>query len=70
MNALLEDLLPAKARKALYLILFVGGLALAAWQAADGDWLVFAVALFGSLNGALAAGNTNTAPVIESSVGD
>ena len=54
----LDGVLPAKVRRALYAILFVAALVFAAFQAADGDWLLFAASLFPSLLGLLAAGNT------------
>lgn len=53
--------LPAKYRLAIYAIVFVAGLALAAWQAAEGDWVAFGVLITGSLTGALAGSNVNTA---------
>lgn len=65
MKTLLEDLLPPKARQALYLFLAVGALAYSIWQGAEGDWLVFIGGMFTSLTGTLAAGNVNTAPALE-----
>lgn len=53
----LNDVLPARARQVLYAILFVAALAFAAYQASEGDWLVFAGGLVTSLLGALAASN-------------
>lgn len=49
--------LPAKYRLAIYAIVFVVGLALAAWQAAEGDWVAFGVLITGALTGALAGSN-------------
>lgn len=54
----LADVLPAKARKVLYAVLFVLGLAFSAYQASDGDWYEFAAGLVGALLGAMAASNT------------
>lgn len=56
----LHDVLPARVRQVAYAILFVAALAFAAYQAADGDWLVFAGSLVTALLGALAASNTHT----------
>lgn len=53
----LNDVLPARVRGAIYAIVFVAGLALAAWQATEGDWVAFAVLLTGSLTSALAGSN-------------
>lgn len=50
MNNPLTDIMSPKTRKVFYAILFVGGIALAAWQASNGDWVVFGstlVAMFG-----------------------
>jgi uncharacterized membrane protein YhhN len=55
----LLDVLPAKARKYVYAILALVALALAAYQVSDGDWLVFAGLLLGSLGFGTAASNTN-----------
>ena len=55
---LLEDLLPAKARLVIYLLVALAALAWAAWQAADGDLLQFIGGLIVALQGGLAAGNT------------
>lgn len=53
----LTELIPAEYRKYVYLVaatvVFVYGL----WSAADGDWVVFGLALAGSLVPALAASN-------------
>lgn len=58
MKNALNELLPRKARLGLYVVVTVGALGVAAWQAAEGNWLVFAGSLFGSLTTLLAAGNT------------
>ena len=55
----LADVLPARARLVIYAIVFVVGLVLAAWQAAESDWVAFAVLLTTSLTGALAGSNVN-----------
>lgn len=55
----LNDVLPARARKVLYAVLFVLALAFAAWQASDGDWVEFAGGLITALFGATAASNTS-----------
>ena len=54
----LTDLLPPHVRRYAYAVVFLAGLAIAAWQAAGGDWTAFAGALIASLTGALAASNT------------
>lgn len=56
----LHDALPARVRQVAYAVLFVAALAFATYQAADGDWLVFAGSLVTALLGALAASNTPT----------
>lgn len=55
----LNDALPARVRQVLYAVLFVAALAFAAYQASEGDWLLFASSLVTSLLGALAASNTS-----------
>lgn len=55
----LTDVLPAKARKVLYAILFVSAIGFATWQAAGGDWLQFAAGFVTALFGAVAASNTD-----------
>lgn len=54
----LQDVLSPIVRKYLYAILFVAALVFAAFQAADGDWAVFAGGLITSLLGLLATSNT------------
>lgn len=56
----LADLLPARVRQIAYAVLFVAALVFACYQAADGDWLVFAGSVITSLLGALAASNVST----------
>lgn len=64
----LSDAIPTKARKFVYAAAFVGGLGLAAWQAASGDWH-HAVGIFlADLIPALAASNVTT-PAPENSDG-
>lgn len=53
----LHDVLPAKARKIAYAVLFVLALAFAAWQASDGDWVEFFGGLITMLFSATAASN-------------
>lgn len=54
----LTEVLPAKARKILYAVLFVASIGFAAWQASDGNWVAFSSALVTALFGATAASNT------------
>lgn len=56
----LNDVLPAKARLVIYALVFLAGLVLAAWQAAEGDWVAFGVLVTGSLTGALAGSNVSS----------
>lgn len=58
----LTDVLPTKARKYVYAVLALAALVLAAYQATEGDWVAFAVALIGALTGATAA--SNVTPVV------
>lgn len=43
------DVLPPKARAAVYAILWLAALVLAAFQASDGDWLQMAIYILGAL---------------------
>lgn len=52
--------LPPKVRLYVYLILGVIALGIAAWQAADGDWLKAAGLLLGSLGFGTAVSNVDT----------
>lgn len=54
----LTDILPPKARKVAYAVLFVLGIVFSCFQAAQGDWMVFIGGVFTALLGLLAAGNT------------
>lgn len=56
----LTDVLPPTVRKYVYAVLFLVGLGLATWKAADGDWVEFAAALTTSLGFGMAGSNTNT----------
>lgn len=56
----LVDVIPAAYRKYLYALLFLAGLGIAAWQAADGNWKVFVGALVTAIVHGLAASNTAT----------
>jgi hypothetical protein len=51
--------IPPRARLYVYALLTLAALALAAYQAADGDWLVFAGLLLGSLGFGTAASNVD-----------
>lgn len=56
----LTDALTPTARKYVYAVLFVVGLVLTAWRAADGDWLQAVAVLVASLGGpGMAASNIN-----------
>ena len=54
----LTEVLPAKARKVLYALLFVASHGYAAWQGSEGDWTTFTGAIITSLFSATAASNT------------
>ena len=62
LSELLRDLLPAKVRLWIYLVLAVAALVFTVWQATEGDVVEFIGGLVTALSGALAAGNT-TLPV-------
>ena len=64
MFSILSELLPRKARLVLYVLFALTGVVIAAWQAAEGDWLTFAASLSVTLVGWLAASNV-TPPVEE-----
>lgn len=53
----LTDILPTRIRRIAYAVAFVLSLALAAWQAGDGDLLLALGALVTALTSALAASN-------------
>lgn len=57
---MLTDVIPARYRKIVYAVAGVASLALAAFEAAHGDWAKFAEGLVGALVSALAHQNTNT----------
>lgn len=63
-GTVLTELLPRKARLALYLFAALGSSILALWTAADGSWLVFVLGLFTMFQALLAASNVNP-PVTE-----
>lgn len=50
---------PARVRQIAYAVMFVAALAFSAYQASEGDWLVFSGSLVTALLGALAASNTD-----------
>ena len=56
----LTNVLPKKVRRYAYALLFVAALVFAAYQASDGDWLVFTGAVITALLGATAASNTDS----------
>lgn len=55
---MLTDLIPAKHRKFVYGLATLAALVVAAWQGANGDWVVFSEALFGAMITGLAHQNT------------
>lgn len=57
MFAVLNELLPRKARLVIYVLFALTGVVIAAWQAAEGDWLTFAASIATTLVGWLAAAN-------------
>lgn len=57
MNTVLFELLPRKVRLTLYAIVALVGAALSAYQASQGDWLLFSAGLVQFLGGVLAVGN-------------
>lgn len=59
LDSLLSELLPRKVRLWVYLIVLVAMLVFTAFQAAEGDWLLFVLGLLGSFQSSLAAGNIN-----------
>lgn len=58
----LTDVLPDRARKYVYAIFALAAIGVGAWQAADGDWLVFAALVLGALGFTTAASNTPAQP--------
>jgi hypothetical protein len=54
----LTEVLPAKARKIAYAVLFVAAAVFAVFQASDGDWKQFVGGVITALLGAVAASNT------------
>ena len=59
----LTDALSPKARKVLYAVVFLVGLAITAWQASDGNWKVAVGTFVASLVPLLAHGNVTPAQV-------
>ena len=55
----LTDVLPPTVRKYVYAVLFLLGLGLAAWKAAEGDWGEFLASLVLSLGSGMAGSNVN-----------
>lgn len=56
-GTILTEVVPRRARQAIYLVAALGGLVLGLWQAAEGNWAIFAGGLFTSAQALLAAGN-------------
>lgn len=56
--------LPAGFRKVVYVVLFILGIVFTCFQAADGDWYLFAGSLIASLASAMAAANTPPTRVV------
>jgi hypothetical protein len=57
MNNALRELLPRRARLALYVLAGTGAAALAAWTAAGGDWAAFAGSVLAFVASATAGAN-------------
>lgn len=62
MKTVLTDLIPAKARKYVYAVLFLAAFGYGLWQANDGDWNQVIAAALPILVGALAVSNTDVVP--------
>jgi len=62
MRTVLTDLIPAKARKYVYGVLFLVAFGYGLWQANDGDWKQVVAAALPVLVGALAVSNTDVQP--------
>lgn len=58
----LTDLIPAKYRKYLYAAVSLAAFVYGIYEAADGDWKQFAIALVGAAASALAHANTDPQP--------
>lgn len=65
MKNALNELLPRKVRAGAYVIAGLASAAVAAWQAAEGDHLVFAAGVLTFLTSTLAAGNLTPEPEVE-----
>lgn len=59
MEELLKELFSRKVRLWIYFVILVLSLALAAWQASEGNWLTFAGALLGAFQSSLSIKNIN-----------
>ena len=62
MANILEDVVPAKARKYVYAFITVAALAFGAWQASEGDVTVFIASLLAAATTLVATANTHTEP--------
>lgn len=49
---------PEKARLWIYLLISIGVLAFSAWQAAEGNWIIFVGGLLVALQGFMSSSNT------------
>lgn len=63
MNALI-DLMPAGARKYVYALLSAAVAVFGIWQASQGDWIEFSVALVTTLVALMATANTSPTPIV------
>lgn len=61
-NNPLVNLMTPKARAVCYAVLFVASLVFSLFQAADGDWLLFAGSLITSFLGLVATANASVTP--------
>lgn len=57
----LQDVVPAKARKTVYAVITLAALGFGAWQASEGDWVVFTASALTALTTLTATANTSTA---------
>ena len=57
MLTVLEDAIPAKYRKLVYVLMALASLVVSAWTASNGDWNVFIGGLLSTIVNTLAASN-------------
>ncbi|MCL2542306.1 MAG: hypothetical protein FWE71_07605 [Nocardioidaceae bacterium] len=67
---MLTNIIPARYRQIVYVLLSLVALGFAAWQASDGDWTVAALAFVSALVHAGAASNTSGAVTIPTLTAD